>query len=288
MNSGYHTDPGLPTNRLVESPPVTKSLLIGPKGLDRLVPDGSSVYLGGSAVDRKPVALVLQLIEQGKRDLDLIAFTGSIDVDLLVGAGCVRSVAAAYVGIGPHGRAPRFTAAVVGGTIEDLEYSEWSLLGRLRAASMGIPFLPTRAGEGSETVGNLGFASVRDPYEGVDYLALPPLHPDVALLHAWRASETGTVQLPAPRQHLWDVDILAAHAARTVVVSVEEIVPEATVRSEPDLTVLHSFEIDAVLPFPKGSWPTSAPPSIEADHEALARYVLTGGDTATLTGSAVV
>ena len=68
-----------------------------------LVPDGATLYLGGAILSRKPIALVRALIEAGRRDLDVVTFTGSLDVDLLVGAGAVRSVSAAYVGLGAVG-----------------------------------------------------------------------------------------------------------------------------------------------------------------------------------------
>jgi glutaconate CoA-transferase subunit A len=249
------------------------------------IPDGATVFLGGTVLDRKPMALVRALAAAGTRDLDLVTFAGSLDVDVLVGAGAVRSVAAAYVGLGSLGSAPRYRAAVESGVIEDREYTEWTLLGRLRAAAMGVPFLPTRAAHGSEVVDRLGLRPVENPYDGTSYLALPPLHPDVAVLHAWRASPVGDVQLAFPPQHLWDVDVVAAHASRRVVVSVEEIVDEAVIFAEPHLTVLFGHQVDAVVLAPGGAWPSSCPPDHEGDHAAVAAYRASGGDPASLAGA---
>ena len=124
----------------------------------------------------------------------------------------------------PARRRPGFAAAVADGTVEDRELSEWMLVGGLRAAAMGVPFLPTRAGLGSELVEARGLRTVIDPYTGEEYLAVPAIRPDVAFVHAWRADEDGNVQLPWPPDHLADVDLLVARAARTTVVSVEEVV----------------------------------------------------------------
>ena len=163
-----------------------------------LVGDGDTVYTGGAVLRRKPMALLRALVAAGRRDLDVVTFAGSLDVDLLVGAGVARSVSTGYVGLGHHGFAPRFTAAVLAGDVDDREHTEWTLLGQLRAAAMGIPFLPTRAGAGSAIVADLGLQQVVDPYGGGTYHALPPLRPDVTLLHAWRASPAGDVQFSWP------------------------------------------------------------------------------------------
>lgn len=251
-------------------------------GAVELVPDGAVVWFGGAVLRRKPMAVVHALADAGRRDLHVITFAGSLDVDVLVGAGCATTVSTAYVGLGHHGFAPRFSAAVTAGAVGDREHTEWSLLGRLRAAVMGIPFLPTRAGTGSDIVADLGFATVTDPYGGASYVALPPLQPDVAVLHAWRASPAGDVQLPWPPEHLWDVDVLAARAARRVVVTVEEVVDAEVLQAEPHLTRLFGFEVDLVVEAPGGAWPTASPPAHDEDAAAVAAYARSQGDRASI------
>jgi len=194
----------------------------------------------------------------------------------------VRSVRSAYVGMGPHGFAPHFTAAATGAAIADIEYSEWTLLQGLRAAAMGLPFLPTRAGRGSEVVEALGLAHVVDPYGGQSYLAVPPIRPDVAVLHAWRASAAGDVQFGWPPEHLWDVDVLAARAAKVVVVTVEEVVEASVVAAESHLTRLFGFEVDHLVLAPGGAWPTASPPISASDEAVIGRYQQSGGDLSLL------
>ncbi|MHB1809971.1 MAG: CoA-transferase, partial [Solirubrobacteraceae bacterium] len=167
--------------------------------------------------------------------------------------------------------APLFSAAVERGEIEDREESEWMLLGRLRAAAAGLAFLPTRAALGSELLSGTGLLTVLDPYTGNELLALPPLHPDVCLLHAWRADPQGNVQLPRAREHLWDVDLLLARAARSVIVTVEELVGAEQLSLAPELTVLHAFEVDLVVEAPGGAAPTACEPAYGVDVEAIAR-----------------
>ena len=98
------------------------------------------------------------------------------------------------------------------------------LLGRLRAAAAGMPFLATRAGMGSDLVAARGLREVADPYSEERLLAIPALHPDVAIVHAWRSDPHGNIQMPWPPDHLADVDLLMARAARRVIVTVEQLV----------------------------------------------------------------
>jgi glutaconate CoA-transferase subunit A len=234
------------------------------------VADGSTLGLGGSLVSRKPMAAVRAIAEAGRRDLELITFTGSLDVEVLVGAGAVRAVRSSAVSLGPAGAARRFAAGVADATIEDLEESEWMLLGGLRAAAAGLPFMPTRAAQGSDLAVARGVRSVVDPYTNTPVLAIEPLHPDVTIIHAWRADVDGNVQLPWPPDHLWDVDLLLARASRTTMVTVEEVVATEVLAAAAERTVLFSFEVDLIVQAPGGAWPTGSPPGYDVDGAALA------------------
>jgi glutaconate CoA-transferase subunit A len=237
------------------------------------VASGSVVAVGGSPLARKPVAAVRALAATGVRELELLTFTGSLDVEILLGAGCLRAVRAGHVSRGEAGRCVAFERAVEAGAIEDLEESEWMLLGRLRAAVAGLPFLPSRAALGSELVAARGLREVTDPYSGVDYLAIPALAPDLALIHGWRADSAGNLQMPWPPEHRADVDVLIARAAKRVVVTVERIVPAAQIVADAQHTVLFGFEVDAVIEVPGGAAPTGSAPDYGADLPAVRAFV---------------
>jgi glutaconate CoA-transferase, subunit A len=234
---------------------------------------GSVVAVGGSPLARKPLAAVRALAASGARELELLTFTGSLDVEILLAAGCLRAVRSSHVSRGEAGRCAVFERAVDAGAIEDLEESEWMLLGRLRAAAAGLPFLPSRAALGSELVAARGLREVTDPYSGVDYLAIPALAPDLALIHGWRADAAGNLQMPWPPEHLADVDVLMARAAKRVVVTVERIVPVAQIAADAQHTVLFGFEVDAVIEVPGGAAPTGSAPDYGADLPAVRAFV---------------
>jgi glutaconate CoA-transferase subunit A len=250
------------------------------------IPDGTTVYLGGAVLNRRPVALCQRLVAAGRRDLDVVAFAASVDVDLLIAGGCVNTVRSCYVGMGRQGFAPNFTKAAKAATINDVEYSEWTMVQGIRAGASGLPFIPTRAGGDSEVVAALGLKSIVDPYTGETFLAVPPIRPDVTVIHAWRASENGDVQFGWPPEHLWDVDVLAARAARFVIVTVEEIVGADEIAARSELTRLFGFEVDVLVLAPGGAWPSASPPVSAEDHGALAEYIRSGGDPATLLSGA--
>lgn len=247
-----------------------------------VVADGATVVIGGAVLRRKPMAACRALAAAGRRGLTVVTFAGSLDVEVLLAAGAVAELRTAYVGLGHHGLAPRFRAAGDAGAVSDREYSEWTLLGGLRAAAMGLPFLPTRAGRGSEVVAELSLREVVDPYTDQSFTAVPALRPDVALLHAWRASPDGDVQFAWPPEHLWDVDVLAARAADVVVVTVDEIATRQDVVATDHLTRLFGFEVDLVVQAPRGAWPTASPPTHDVDEPVVAAYVSSRGDVGLL------
>lgn len=235
-----------------------------------LVRDGDTIAVGGAVLSRKPMAAVQALCDSGRRDLELVTFAGSLEVERLLAAGALRAVRSSYVGLGSHGSARRFTAAVAAGEIEDLEESEWMLLGRLRAAAAGMPFIVTRAGMGSDLVSARGLREISDPYSQERLLAIPALHPDVALVHAWRSDPRGNIQMSWPPDHLADVDLLMARAARRVIVTVEQLVGHDEVIASARDTVLYPFEVDAVVVTERGAIPTALPPFYGFDAAAVA------------------
>ena len=116
-----------------------------------LVSDGAIVALGGGLSARLPMAMVRELVRQGRRGLHLVGSAHSIDVDMLVAAGAVRRCEESYVGFEQDlGLAPAYRRAAEEGSIEVAESCCVTILAQLRAAEMGVPFLPVRGVRGSD------------------------------------------------------------------------------------------------------------------------------------------
>lgn len=225
----------------------------------QLIRDGDHVAIGGTLYSRTPMALVFALLRQRRRHLTVSRPLACYEIELFLSTGALDRIVSSWVGIGlPWGLAPIFRHYVERG---EVAYDEWSHLAiglRYKAGAMGVPFLPTLTMLGSDLAARLDLQTVTCPYTGERLAAVPALNPDVALIHAHRADMLGNVQVDGYR-HM-DVDM--ARAARTVIVSAEEIVSPEQIAARPDRTMLPHFAVDAVVAAPHGAYP----------HECYGRY----------------
>jgi glutaconate CoA-transferase, subunit A len=238
-----------------------------------IVGNGSSLAIGGITLGRKPMAFLRQLVKREVKDLSLYAFLSSIDVDMLIGAGCVKKVAAAYIGFEGMGMAPNFRRSSERDDIEVVELSEYMYILGLRATRMGLPYLPTKAGLGSQLVDVLGLKMVNCPYTNERFLAVPAIIPDIAVIHVLKSDIYGNVQNPAKRDFLVDSDYLLMRAAKKKIITAEEIVPPEEIREKPEDTIIFHYEVDAVVHAPKGAYPTSFVPLYPADLAHIGKYL---------------
>jgi glutaconate CoA-transferase subunit A len=240
----------------VETPLTDKRATLR-KALEQHVPDGSSIALGLSLESLIPFAAVHELIRLGRRDLTLIGPISDMAFDQLIGAGCVRAVIAAWIGNVAGGSGYAFRRAVEEGVprpIEVEDHSNFTVGLALKAAAMGVPFLPTYTVQGSDIArDHPRIRSIDDPFGGPALLGVGALHPDVAIVHAQRADRHGNA-------HLWGnlgITVEAVYAARTTIVTCEEIVPDEVIRSDPNRTVIPGFLVGAVVAEPGGALPSS-------------------------------
>ena len=239
--------------------------------VERFVPDGAVVALGGFTINRNPMAFVYETARRGVRDLHLVAHSNGQALDTLVGCGCVSRIEVAYGGNGRF--APtcvRFRRAVERGEVVVEDYSNYQMALRFLAGALNVPFIPTKSGLHTDLVARQGFSAdyraahglpdrklvvMPDPFDGAndDVVLLPALKPDVAVIHAQTVADDGTVRIKG----LTFADLEQAKAARAVVVTCEEIVPAAALRLDPDQNALPPFLVDAVVLAPHGAHPTA-------------------------------
>jgi glutaconate CoA-transferase subunit A len=231
-----------------------------------LVRDGDHVAIGGTLYSRTPMALVFALLRARRRHLTVSRSLACYEIELFLSTGALDRVVTSWVGIGlPWGLAPIFRHYVERG---EAGYDEWSHLAmglRYKAGAMGVPFLPTLTMLGSDLAATLDLQTVSCPYTGQQLAAVPALNPDVAL----RADMFGNVQVDGYR-HM-DVDI--ARAARTVIVSAEQIVSSEEIAARADQTMLPHFTVDAVVEAPYGAYPNECYGLYAPDLEHFDAYV---------------
>jgi glutaconate CoA-transferase, subunit A len=231
-----------------------------------LVPDGARIaFGGGGALMRRPLEFSRALIRRGVRDLHVHSFLGGLEIDLLIAAGAVDSTNCAYLGLLEYGQAPSFQRAAREGEIRVNEYSEFSFMGCLHAADLGLPFIPWKTPWGSDITTELGLKTVRDPYGGLELLALPAMSLDFAVIHAERVDLDGYVELPDAPDLVWDYDYLIARVARVTIVCAEEIAPPR----DPARVAVVGKEVACVVHAPGGAWPAGLHPRYEPDVEHL-------------------
>ncbi len=197
-----------------------------------------------------------EIIRQRRRDLTLIRMTPDLIYDQMVAAGVASKLVFSYLGNPGVGALHCLRRAVEAGTpapLELEEYSHYGLVGRYIAGATRLPFYPLRSYLGSEMPEvNERIKFIESPYGGEKIAVVPPINPDIAILHAQRADRQGNTQLWG----LLGVQKEVAFAARKVIVVVEEIVDEALIRADPNRTLIPGLIVDAVVQIPYGAHPS--------------------------------
>lgn len=238
---------------------------------------GMTIGIGGWGSRRKPMALVRALARSGVKDLTVVSFGGP-DVGLLIAAGCVRRVVCGFVSLDSIPLEPHYRRARQAGTIELTEFDEGMMQFGLFAATQRLPFLPTRAGLGSDVLAvNAGLRTVRSPYDdGEEFVAVPALRLDVALVHMNRADAGGNGQYLGPDPYFDDLYCLAADRA---FMSCERIVPTGALLDEgpPQSLLVNRAMVHGVVETANGAHFTSCVPDYGRDEAFQSEYAAAAG-----------
>jgi len=222
------------------------------EAISRFVQDGNCIYAAGFT-HLIPFAAGHEIIRQKRRDLILARATPDLIYDQIVAAGCARKVIFSYMGNPGVGSLRIVRTEIEAGDLEWEEYSHFGMISRLQAGATGVPFMPmnpTAAGDLERA--NPNHRTVTDPYSGRDVAVVRALNPDVAIVHVQRADVEGNAQI-------WGIigeQKEAAFAARHVILTAEEIVDDAIIRSDPNRTLIPGFVVDAVCHVPYCAHPS--------------------------------
>jgi glutaconate CoA-transferase subunit A len=240
---------------------------------------GMTLGIGGWGSRRKPMALVRAIANSPLDDLTLVSYGGP-DVGLLVAAGKVRRLVSGFVSLDSIPLEPHFRAARQRGEVEFTELDEGMLQWGLLAASQRLPFLPIRAGLGSDVMRvNPQLKTVTSPYQdGEELVAMPALTLDAALIHMNRADVRGNGQFLGPDPYFDDLYCLAA---KRRFMSCERIVDTADLTKEGTFHTLkiNRLMIDGVVETPNGAHFTTCPPDYERDEKFQKAYATAAADS---------
>ncbi len=250
---------------------MNSKLLTMQEAIARYVQDGMSVAIEGFTAFIC-FAAGHEIIRQHRQNLTLIRMTPDVIYDQMIAAGVARKLVFSYLGNPGVGALHCIRRSVEQGTpnvLELEEYSHYGMVGRYIAGASHLPFYPLRSYLGSDMPHvNEKIKIIDSPYGDGQVAVVPPLNPDVAIIHAQRADVNGNTQLWG----LLGVQKEVAFAARTVIVVAEEIVDEAIIRADPNRTLIPGLIVHAVVHEPYGAHPSYAQGYYDRDNDFYLKW----------------
>jgi len=251
------------------------------EAIGELVRDGDTVAIEGFT-HLICFAAGHEIIRQRKHDLTLCRLTPDVIYDQMIAAGVARKLVFSWLGnpgVGSLHAVRRRVEGKEGDPLELEEYSHFGMICRYVAGAANLPFFPIRSyAESDLPKANPRIVPIDSPYGDETIYAVPPLNPDVAIVHAQRADAQGDTQI-------WGVlgcQKEAAFAADRVIVVVEEIVDESVIRRDPNRTVIPGMIVDAVVVEPRACHPSYAQGYYDRDNRFYLDWEGTSRDPATL------
>ncbi|HIF94160.1 MAG: CoA-transferase [Myxococcales bacterium] len=240
--------------------------------------DGMTIGIGGWGSRRKPMSIVREILRSSVKDLTVVTYGGP-DVGLLCNAGKIKRLIYGFVSLDSIPLEPHFRKARQTGSIDAAELDEGMLQWGLLAASHHLPFLPTRAGLGSDVLSiNPDIRLVRSPYEdGEKLVAMPALELDIAFIHMNRGDARGNGQYLGPDPYF---DEMFCRAAKQSFMTVEKILKTEDMASAGPLQsrIINRTMVDGVIEAPGGAHFTECPPDYGRDEVFQKSYAATAKD----------
>ena len=241
--------------------------------------DGMTIGIGGWGSRRKPMSVVREILRSELRDLTLVTYGGP-DAGLLCKTGKVSRIIYGFVSLDSIPLEPHFRAVRQAGSVEAVELDEGMLQWGLYAATLRLPFLPTRAGLGSDVleINERWIKPVTSPYaDGEELVAMPAIELDAAFVHLNRADARGNAQYLGPDPYF---DDLFCGAAKRRFVSCEQIVETGDLvkGGVPQTLLLNRSQVDGVIEAPHGAHFTECPPDYGRDEAFQREYATTAKD----------
>lgn len=252
-----------------KSKALTDKVMNGKEAIERFVDDGD--YLGFELYGtvRCPMGLTRDLVRSGKKNFR-IAGQGVHEADLLLIADLIREIDFTYIGLEVYGVSSCVRRAVESGAVTNIvEWSNAALTWRFKAASMGLPFLPTKSMLGTDTLRRSSAKVIECPFTKEKVALLPALFLDVGFIHVSRADKYGNCQIDGISGFAFEM----SRASKKLIVSTEKIIDSSEIRKSPDRTIIPYYLVDAVVHHPFGSWPGEMAGSYERDEKHYRMFI---------------
>jgi len=248
------------------------------EAVSELIHDGDYIAVGGFGMIRIPTAILHEIVRQERKGLGFLGHTSTHDCEILAAGKCFNRCDIAYViGLEVFG-VPKMTRKYFeSGAVECTEWTNASMSWRLKAAAMGLSFLPARTMLGTDTGKYSAAKEITCPFTGEIYFAVPALYPDVAIIHVHEADIYGNSHIKG----IIVSDIDLAKASKKVIITTERLVPTKFFRDNPVNTTIPFYLVDAVIEVPYGSYPGNMPYEYFLDVEHLKAWLNAENDPET-------
>ena len=257
----------------------TNKLMSVREAVSSFIHDGDYFASGGFGMVRISTAVLHEILRQKKMNLGFAGHTSTHDFQILAAGKCFNRLDSAYiVGLEMRGLSPNARRYMESGTVQVTEWSNAALGWRLKAAAMGLPYLPSRTLLGTDTFKYSAAKEVVCPFTGKKLAALPALFPDVSVIHVHRADIYGNAQFDGV--DVADSDL--ARASKRLIITTERLVDTKEIRGAPEKTQIPYWLVDAVCLVPYGSYPGNMPYEYYFDEKHLSEWMDAEKDDDTL------
>ncbi len=241
----------------------------------KMVPNMSTIFIGGFAHVRACMAFSREMIRQKKHDMYFVSSGPTVHVDLLAAGRVITKMEVAYSGIETIGPAPNVRRRIEDGDLQVEDYTNLTMTMRLYGGAIGVPFMPTKSMLGSDLEKKSlmkrleeKMAVVACPFTGEAVALVPSINPDVGVIQVQRVDTDGNVQIDDALAS--DVDGLKASDMKIVLA--EEIVSTDVIRKDPKKTVVPGLMVDFIVEVPHGAWPTAMYNFYDYDQDHIEMY----------------
>ena len=247
-----------------------------------VVRPGMSVSFGGFAHSLTPMTFVRELVRRRVDGLVLVGIAEAWAADMLAGAGALRRLVFSNFMFEGFGLCRNFSRAIESGAVEFEDYSHFALASRFSAAAQGLPFTAVRSLLGSDLLGSddgtqrIRHHEFESPFGGERVVLLPPVSPDVVVIHGHRGDSRGNVQIWGATSVIEE----QARAGATVLATVEQLVDSSEIRATPERTVVPGMLVARIAEVPYGAHPTGMYRLYDADYAHIREYADASRDPA--------
>jgi glutaconate CoA-transferase subunit A len=249
---------------------MTKKLMSLEEAVERFVHDGDYLAIGGFGANRTPIAACHEIARQGRKNMGFAGHTSTHDFQILAAGEVFDRVDVAYiVGLEARGLSPCAREYMQSGKVRVCEWTNYALSVRLKAAAMGVPFVPARNMLGTDTFRYSGAKIAECPFTGKRLVLLPALYPDVAVIHVHECDVYGNSRIKGIL--ISDDDL--ARASKHVIITAERLISNDEVRRDPKSTDIPYYLVDAVCEVPFGAYPGTMPYEYFSDEEHLKEWL---------------